>query len=24
LTSHEFDEEDYWRSYDKYLEFKKA
>jgi len=24
LTSHEFDESDYWRSYDKYLEFKKA
>lgn len=24
LTSHEFDESDYWRSYDRYLEFKKA
>ncbi len=24
LTSHEFDESDYWRSYGKYLEFKKA
>lgn len=24
LTSHEFDENDYWRDYDKYLKFKKA